>query len=86
MMVALAGWMNREQQNVIALLTEENRILREKLGHIRSGLNDAQRCRLAMAAAKLPCVLLRQFGTLFSPDTLIRWNRWFIAREVSGAR
>jgi len=79
--VTIAGWMNRQQQDVIALLTEENRILREKLGHKRIRLNDAQRCRLAMAAARLPRALLRQFGTLFSADTLLRWNRWFIARK-----
>jgi len=47
-MVAIAGWMNRRQQDVIALLREENRILREKLGHKRIRLNDAQRCRLAL--------------------------------------
>jgi hypothetical protein len=29
MLVAIAGWTNRQQQDVIAYLTEENRILRE---------------------------------------------------------
>ncbi len=29
--VAIAGWMNRQQQAVIEYLQEENRILREKL-------------------------------------------------------
>ena len=32
---ALAGWMNYEQQKVIEYLKEENKILREKLGHKR---------------------------------------------------
>ncbi len=32
-MVVLAGWMNRQQQEVIEYLRTENRILREKLGH-----------------------------------------------------
>jgi polyhydroxyalkanoate synthesis regulator phasin len=40
--MALAGWMNREQQDVIAYLREENRILREKLGHKRIILNEPQ--------------------------------------------
>jgi hypothetical protein len=31
-MLAIAGWMNRQQQKVIAYLCEENHILREKLG------------------------------------------------------
>ena len=30
--VALAGWMNRQQQEVIEFLREENRVVREKLG------------------------------------------------------
>lgn len=73
--VALAGWMNRQQQDAIAYLTVENRILREKLGHKRIILNDAQKRRLAAAAMKLGRDLLRQFGTLFSPDTILRWHR-----------
>ena len=44
--VALAGWMNRQQQEVIEFLTAENRILREKLGHKRLILNDSQKRRL----------------------------------------
>jgi hypothetical protein len=64
--MALAGWMNREQQDVIAYLREENRILREKLGHKRIILNEPQKRRLATAGMKLGKDLLRQFGTLFS--------------------
>jgi hypothetical protein len=44
--VALAGWMNRQQQEVIECLTAENRILREKLGHKRIILSDNQKRRL----------------------------------------
>jgi hypothetical protein len=72
--MALAGWMNREQQDVIAYLREENRILREKLGHKRIILNESQKCRLATAAMKMGKDLLRQFGTLFSPSTLLKWQ------------
>ena len=83
--VAIAGWMNRQQQEVIAYLQEENRILREKLGQKRILLNDAQKRRLATAAMKLGRDLLRQFGTLLSPDTLLRWHRWLVARKYDGA-
>jgi hypothetical protein len=38
--VTIAGWMNRQQQDVIAYLREENRILREKLGHKRLNPGD----------------------------------------------
>ena len=33
--VAVAGWMSQQQQEVIAYLREENRILREQLGRKR---------------------------------------------------
>jgi len=29
--VALAGWMNQQQQDIVACLSEENRVLREQL-------------------------------------------------------
>ncbi len=83
--VAIAGWMNRQQQEVIAYLREENRILREKLGRKRVLLNDQQKRRLAAAAMKLGKDLLRQFGTLFSPETLLKWNRLLIARKYDGS-
>jgi putative transposase len=83
-MVALAGWMNRQQQEVLEYLREENRILREKLGHKRIILSDNQRRRLAAAAMKLGRDLLRQYGTLFSPDTILRWHRELIARKYDG--
>jgi len=84
-MVALAGWMNRQQQDAIAYLKEENRILREKLGHRRIILNNSQKRRLARAAAKLGRDALREVGTLFSPDTLLRWHRWLVARKYDGS-
>jgi hypothetical protein len=73
--LAIAGWMNRQQQEAIEYLQVENRILREKLGPKRIRLNDSQRARLGEAAAKLGRELLQKIGTLFSPDTLLRWNR-----------
>ena len=84
-MVAVAGWMNRQQQEVIQYLRVENQILREKLGHKRIILNDSQKRRLAVAATKLGRDLLRQFGTLFSPDTILRWQRELIARKYDGS-
>ena len=53
MLVAIAGWMNRQQQEAISYLREENRILREKLGQKRILLNVAQKRRLATAAMKV---------------------------------
>jgi hypothetical protein len=35
LLVALAGWINQQQRDVIDYLREENRVLREQLGHRR---------------------------------------------------
>ena len=52
-MVAVAGWMNRQQQDVVSYSRAENQILREKLGHKRIILNDAQKRCMATAGMKL---------------------------------
>ena len=85
-LVAIAGWMNRQQQQVIEYLRTENQVLREKLGGKRLILNESQKLRLATAAMKLGKDLLRQCGTLFSPETILRWHRWFVARKYDGIK
>ncbi len=45
-LIAIAGWMNQRQLQVIDFLREENRVLREQLGGRRPRLNDDQRRRL----------------------------------------
>ena len=85
MLIAIAAWMNRQQQEAIAYLQTENRILREKLGGKRVLLNDSQKRRLATAAVRIPRAMLREVGTLLSPDTLLRWHRWLIARKYDGS-
>ena len=52
-LVALAGWMNQQQRDVIDYLHEENRVLREQLGPRRVRFTDAQRRRLAAKAKTL---------------------------------
>ena len=47
-LVILAGWINRQQQEVIEYLRTENQVLKEKLGKKRILLNDDQRRRLAV--------------------------------------
>ena len=48
--LVLAGWVHRQQQEVIAYLRTENQVLKEKLGKKRILLNDDQRRRLESAA------------------------------------
>jgi len=64
----LAGWMNRQQQNIIEYLRTENQVLREKLGNGRILLNDDQRRRLAVKGKILGRKRLEEVGTLFTPD------------------
>jgi putative transposase len=85
LLVALAGFINRQQQDMIAYLQEENRILREKLGGKRLILNVAQKRRLATAAAKLGRNVLHEMVTLFTPETLLRWHRLLVARKYDGS-
>jgi hypothetical protein len=43
LLVALLGWLEREQHHVIAFLREENRTLKAQLGNRRLWLNDDPR-------------------------------------------
>ena len=77
----LAGWVNEQQQQVIEYLRTENQVLREKLGKRRILLDDEQRRRLAVKGKILGRKLLGHVGTLFTPDTILRWNRLLVARK-----
>ena len=46
--LVFAGWVNREQQEVIEYLRTENQVLREKLGKKRILLSNDQRRRLGV--------------------------------------
>ena len=43
LLMILAGWMNRQQQEAIEYLRTENQVLKEKLGRQRILLTDDQR-------------------------------------------
>ena len=47
MIIILASWVNRQQQEVIEYLRTENAVLKEKLGKKRILLTDDQRRRIA---------------------------------------
>ena len=77
----LTSWINRKQQEVIEYLRTENQVLREKLGKKRILLNDDQRRRLAVKGKILGRKRLEEVGTLFTPDTILRWHRLLIAKK-----
>jgi len=86
LMLILAGWVNRSQQDVIKYLQEENRVLREQLGGKRVLFPDRQRCRLAAKAKAIGRKGLFEIGTLVTPDTLLRWYRPLISKKYDGSK
>ena len=86
LVLMMAGWMNRKQQDVIAYLQEENRVLREQQGGKRLRFTDAQRRRLAAKAKSVGRQQLLAFASIAQPDTLLRWYRLLIARKYDGSK
>ena len=84
LLVALAGWINQQQRDVIDYLREENRVLREQLGPRRVRFTDDQRVRLAAKAKRLGRRALAEISSLVTPDTLLTWHRALIARKYDG--
>src|SRR5207244_12539221 len=81
LLVIVAGWVHRQQQEVIDYLRTENQVLKEKLGKKRILLSDDQRRRLAVKTKVLGRKLLAEVGTLVTPDTLLRWHRMLVRSE-----
>jgi putative transposase len=55
--------------------------LREKCGLKRILLTNNERRRLAVKGKALGRRMLKEIGTLFTPDTILRWHRELIARK-----
>ena len=83
--MAMAGWMNERQKQVIEYLQEENRILREQTDKRRLRFSDDQRRRLAVKAKVLGRKTLTELDTLVMPDTLLNWHRKLIAEKYDGS-
>ncbi len=81
LLLILASWINRHQQDAIEYLLTENQVLREKLGKRRILLNDDQRRRLAVKDKVVGRKSLDRLAGIVGPDTLLRWHRELIARK-----
>jgi hypothetical protein len=81
----IAGWVQRHQQQVIAYLQEENRVLKAQRGGRRLRLTDTQRRRLAALAHPLGRQRLKEVASLATPDTLLRWYQRLIAQKFDGS-
>src|SRR5919199_3759902 len=82
----VAGWLQRHQQQVIAYLQEENRVLKAQLGGRRLRLTDTERRRLAALAHPLGRHRLKEMATIATPDTLLRWYKRLIAQKFDGSQ
>ena len=85
LVLTFAGWVNRHQDDLIAYLREENRVLREHLGPRPLRLTDAQRRRLAVRGQKLGRRVWMQVAGIVTPDTILRWYRRLIAQTYDGS-
>src|SRR5438093_8006237 len=81
LLAALIGWLDRRQQETVAYLVEENRVLRKQLQGRRLRLSDDEGCRLAIRGHQVGRRMLRQIATIVTPDTILRWHRQLIARK-----
>ena len=90
LLAMMAGWINRDQQQIIEYLKAENSMLKDELlkatGKKRILLNDTQRRRLAILARKLGRGVLSQICCAFSPDTILMWHRKLVARKYDGSK
>src|SRR5919198_1987074 len=85
LLAMLAGWLQRHQQQVIAYLQEENRVLKAQLGSQRLRLTDTERRRLAALAYPLGRKRLKEMATLVTPETLLRWYHRLIVQKFDGS-
>ena len=85
LVLTVAGWVNRHQEDVIDYLREENRVLREQRGPRPLRLTDDQRCRLAVRGKQLGRRALMQVAGVVTPDTILRWYRRLIAQKYDGS-
>ena len=74
LLLVVAGWVNRQQQDVIDYLQEENRVLRAGLRGKRLKLSDDERRRLAVKAQALGREALAQNCVRCHTRALPRFN------------
>jgi hypothetical protein len=83
--LALAGWLNQQQQDIVAYLSEENRVLREQFKGKRLRFTDDQRRRLAAKGKALGRKVLGEICRLVTPETLLCWYQTLIAKKYDGS-
>ena len=79
--VAIAGWLQRDQQAAIVYLLEENRVLKARLCGRKLRLTDDERRRLAVKGKALGRKLLAEVAGIVTAETLLAWHRRLIAQK-----
>ena len=77
----LAGWVQRQQQQIIEFQNEQIKVLLERQGKKRILLTDDQRRRLAVKGKALGRKALSELTTIVTPDTILRWHRELVAAK-----
>ena len=85
LLLAIAGWLNEEQREKIEFLQEQIRVFQELHGTKRLRFNEDQRRRLAVKGKRLGRRVLRELGTMVTPDTILRWHRELVARKYDSS-
>ena len=85
-LIGVAGWMNRKQQQLIDYLLEENHVLREQLGKQRLRFSDAQKKRLALKAKSVGLRRLKEIASAATPQALMNWYRTLIRGKYDGSK
>ena len=84
-MFMVIGLIFRREQDVLRYLQAENTVLRQSLerfkGKKRLILTPEQKALLAQHAKTLGRKALLKLGPFFTPDTLLRWHRQFVAKK-----
>jgi hypothetical protein len=79
--VAVAGWIQREQQLAIEYLLEENCVLKARLRGKRLRFTDDERRRLAAKGKVFGRKLLAEVAGIVTPNTLLAWHLKLIAKK-----
>ena len=82
LVVAIAGWLQRDQQAAMVYLLEKNRVLKARLRGKKLRLTDAERRRLAVKGKALGRKLLAEVAGIVTPETLLAWHRRLDCAEV----
>ena len=81
LLVTLAGWINRQQQDVSAYTQEENRILRNRLKGKRIRFTNDERRPLAVKGKVLGRKVLQEVASVVTPGTILAWHRRLVAQN-----